>query len=94
MSTKPNTLEPVSPALLVLATCLERVSSDYHQHLDHEDAFALLPELGESLRHLATCYTRALCASLGVASDEDLALDAEEDSDPEWGDAADGDVFE
>lgn len=77
MSSIPISIELTHPSLQVLATCLERMSLNYQQHLEHENASALLPELGESLRHLASCYTRALCATLDNASKENSDTEAQ-----------------
>jgi hypothetical protein len=71
--TTPLTLTALSPSIDVLAKCLERSSVDYQKLLSHAEAYSLCVEVGRSLRHIAGCYARVLCAALDYSefSDDD-----------------------
>ncbi len=77
--TTSSTVVTLVPAIDVLANCLTRASENYHQLTKHTEAYALCSEVGRSMRHLAECYARVLCAALGYSSE------TAEESDP-WDD--------
>jgi len=69
--TTPFTLTALAPSIDVLAKCLERSSVDYQKLLNHTEAYSLCVEVGRSLRHIAGCYARVLCAALEYQADKD-----------------------
>ena len=87
MTTNPSAIAVLTPAINSLAMCLERTSIDYAKLLSNSDTYSETLEAGRSLRFLANCYAKVLCAALEYPfddindDDEDWDNDTDQDDD-------------
>lgn len=82
---KTSPIEPLVPAIEVLAEVMKRTSENYQQLLHQPEAHSFCLEAGRSLRSLSSRYAQVLVAAFESKSDtyleeDDDDFDGEEDS--------------